>query len=346
MSFRRIGIWQTAFLGDAVLTLPLLQNLARAFPGAHMTYFVRKGLGPLFEPDPGLQVQEVDKYGRDSGPLGMIRTLASIRRQGFDLWVSPHTSFRSAAISAFSGIPTRIGYDSPRFNRAAYTHTCSRRFDQLEEIERVLQLLSPISVPALETWPGLHLHPLAREKAGEFRAKHTTGPVLGVHPGSTWATKKWPGAYFAEVIDMVHDNLDMQVMLFAGPGEEKAAREIKDLVRRQDLLLDLSGRLDLPGLAAFLQGLDCYLCNDSGPMHLAWTQNIPVAALFGPTTRSLGFFPRGEHSTVLETDLECRPCGLHGSKSCPQGHHRCMLDITPQRVFEVLKGKIHARQRT
>ncbi len=342
MSFKRIGIWQTAFLGDAVLTLPLLQNLARAFPRAEMTYFVRKGLGPLFEPTPGLQVQEMDKYGRDSGPLGLGRFLTSIRTQGFDLWISPHASFRSAVISALSGIPTRIGYDSPGFNRAAYTHTCSRLFAQLEEIERVLQLLSPISVPVRETWPGLYLHPRAREKAGEFWAKHTAGPVLGVHPGTTWATKKWPGTYFAGVIDMIHDNLGIQVMLFAGPGEEQAAREIKNLVRRPDLLLDLSGRLDLPGLAAFLHRLDCYLCNDSGPMHLAWTQKTPVVALFGPTTRSLGFFPRGEHSTVLETDLDCRPCGLHGGRSCSRGHHRCMLDITPQRGFEELKGKIHA----
>ena len=132
MSFKRIGIWQTAFLGDAVLTLPLLQNLARAFPRAEMTYFVRKGLGPLFEPTPGLQVQEMDKYGRDSGPLGLGRFLTSIRTQGFDLWISPHASFRSAVISALSGIPTRIGYDSPGFNRAAYTHTCSRLFAQLE----------------------------------------------------------------------------------------------------------------------------------------------------------------------------------------------------------------------
>ncbi len=343
MSFRRIGIWQTAFLGDAVLTLPLLQNLSRAFPQARMTYFVRKGLGPLFEPNPGLEVQEIDKYGRDSGPLGLGQTIAAIRKRGFDLWVSPHASFRSAVISALSGAPTRIGYDSPRFNRAAYTHTCSRRFAELEEIERVLQLLSPINVPALKTWPGFELDPRARKNAGKFWAKHITGPVLGVHPGSTWATKKWPGTYFTDVIDMVHDTLGMQVMLFAGPGEENAAREISEMVRRPDLLIVLSGKLDLPSLAAFLERLDCYLCNDSGPMHLAWTQKTPLVALFGPTTRSLGFFPRGEHATVLETDLECRPCGLHGSKSCPQGHHRCMLDITPRKVFEAIREKAHAR---
>jgi len=341
MRFKRIGIWQTAFLGDAVLTLPLLQNLSRAFPQARMTYFVRKGLGPLFKSTPGLEVQEIDKYGQDSGPLGLGRTLATIRRQGFDLWVSPHASFRSAVISALCGASTRIGYDSPWYNRAAYTHTTSRRFAELEEIERILQLLSPINVPALETWPELNLDPRARETAGRFWTENITVPVLGVHPGSTWATKKWPGTYFAKVIDMVHDTLGMQVMLFAGPGEEQAAREIKNLVRRPDLLLDLSGQLDLAGLAAFLERLDCYLCNDSGPMHLAWTQKTPVVAIFGPTTRSLGFFPRGEHSTVLETDLDCRPCGLHGGRSCPQGHHRCMLDISPQNVLEAIREKNH-----
>jgi len=340
LNFKNIGIWQTAFLGDAVLTLPLLHNLSLAFPQARLSFFVRKGLGPLFEPDPGLEVLEVDKYGRDRGPGGMLRLAARIRSAGFDLWVSPHASFRSAALAVSSGAGTRIGYDSPWFNRRAYTCTVSRRFEELDEIERILQLLKPLNIACTQSRPRLHLDPLAAENAREFWREYITGPVLGVHPGAAWATKKWSGRNYAAVIDMLHAKLGIQVMLFAGPGEEETARGIADLVRRPDLLINLSGRLDLPSLAAFLRKLDCYLCNDSGPMHLAWVQMTPVVALFGPTTRKLGFFPRGEHSTVLETDLECRPCGLHGPRACPREHHRCMQDITPERVFYALKEKL------
>ncbi len=105
-------------------------------------------------------------------------------------------------------------------------------------------------------------------------------------------------------------------------------------------LLDLSGRLSLPVLAACLGRLACYLTNDSGPMHLAWAQRTPVVALFGPTVRAHGFYPRGEGATVFETPEPCRPCGLHGHDSCPLGHHRCMTAITPDLVWPDVAGKL------
>ena len=87
-------------------------------------------------------------------------------------------------------------------------------------------------------------------------------------------------------------------------------------------------------LRATLGRLDAYITGDSGPMHLSWAQGTPTLAVFGPTVKNLGFFPRGEHSRVLETALPCRPCGLHGPKACPEGHHRCMTDITPETAWD------------
>jgi heptosyltransferase-2 len=128
----------------------------------------------------------------------------------------------------------------------------------------------------------------------------------------------------------------MRVALFAGPGEEPLARGVlagAASPHKAERVADLSGALPLPDLAAHIGGLGCYLTGDSGPMHLAWVQGVPVTAIFGPTVRQLGFFPRGERSTVLEVDLPCRPCSLHGPRACPQGHHRCMRDVTPEMAF-------------
>ncbi len=75
-------------------------------------------------------------------------------------------------------------------------------------------------------------------------------------------------------------------------------------------------------------------------MHLAWAQDTPLVALFGPTVRKLGFFPRGDNSTVLEVPLDCRPCGLHGPKKCPKGHHDCMRRLTPDMVWDALRAKL------
>lgn len=105
-------------------------------------------------------------------------------------------------------------------------------------------------------------------------------------------------------------------------------------------IINLAGKLSLAELAAYFQRLACLVCNDSGPMHLAWTQGVPVTAIFGPTVRDLGFTPRGENSHVVEIDLPCRPCGLHGHKDCPLKHHKCMALIKPDKVWEYVKKEL------
>ncbi len=341
--FIKIGVWQTAFLGDALLTLPLLKALENRFPGAEIHYFVRAGLEGLFSALPGLaSVRPFAKRGADKG-LGRAWALGrSLSREGFDLWVSAHVSLRSAVVAKASSIPVRIGYDKPWFNRLAYTRTVSRQFDELEEVERLMELARPLGIEGPAPDPEMVL-PRAAVDVADAYFSELTRPVLGVHPGSTWPTKQWPEERFAEVVARAAQ-AGATVLVFGGPGEEPLAARIVDQAKsfaHGADIRDLSGRLDLPGLAAHLARLDACLTNDSGPMHLAWVQRVPLVALFGPTVRGLGFFPRGEGSTVLELPgLDCRPCGLHGPRRCPLGHHRCMTDISPDRVWEALAPKL------
>ena len=340
MSIKRIGVWQTAFLGDTVLTLPLLQTLAGSFPDSEIYYYVRKGFKSLFSTNQNYKVVEFDKYGRDKGLRGISGMIRQIRRLDFDLWVCPHTSLRSAAVSFLGKARIRIGYNHPLHNRVAFTRTVRRRFRELDEIERILELLNPLDIRFRETWPDITLSGEAREKADRFWDKNIQGKTLGIHPGSTWPTKKWPQAHFAEIINMARELPETKVLIFAGPGEEDLVRDIISRVSNTKHLLNLAGKLSLTDLAAFLAKLDCYLTNDSGPMHLAWPQGVPTVAMFGPTTRNLGFFPRGKKATVLETGLVCRPCGLHGHKRCPEKHHGCMQDILPETVMASIKEKL------
>ncbi|MFH1912909.1 MAG: glycosyltransferase family 9 protein [Pseudomonadota bacterium] len=349
-TYRKIGVWQTAFLGDAVLTLPMLRTLADAHPGAEIHLFVRAGLESLFKAQPELTaVRGFAKRGAQKSMLSALTMGRDIGRQGFDLWISAHASLRSAMVAAATGIPRRIGYDSPWFNRLAYTDPVDRRFDELEEVERLMGLLGPLDPldplgPLERTGPApkarLVLPPEAVAKADAFWREHCgQGPVLGIHPGSTWPTKCWPVEYFGRMAAMAAE-AGARVLVFAGPGEEAVAGVVTAQAEAHgagpDTLITLAGRLSLPELAAWIDRLDAYLTNDSGPMHLAWMQDTPLVALFGPTVRRLGFFPRGAGSTVMEVPLECRPCGLHGPRSCPLGHHDCMRTLTPDMVWNAL----------
>lgn len=341
--FHKIGIWQTAFIGDAVLTLPLLTALKNRYPQAELHMWVRSGLEELFAGQPQLTaVHGFDKRGRDRSLLAAARLGASLRNEGFDLWISAHRSLRSAIVSRATNIPMRIGYDTPWFSRLAYTNMVDRKFREMEEIERLHQLLTPLGIGLPAPEARLVLPDYATERAERlWEERNLKGDiVLGVHPGSTWPTKCWLPEYFAEVIRSAATE-GYSVLVFGGPNERKLAGDIVEKAGGSGRYVhNLAGELSLVELAGVMGRLNACLTNDSGPMHLAWTQGVPLVSMFGPTVRSLGFFPRGEKSIVMETELGCRPCGLHGPKKCPKKHHDCMKKIRPAQVWETLRSML------
>lgn len=374
----RLAIWNTAFLGDAVLTLPLIRAVRETWPQAHVDFYVRQGLGELFSAQSSLaQVYEIGPGRRSPG--GMLRLFREVARRRYDVWIGAHSSHRSSFVALASGAPVRVGYANTWHRRLAYTHTTDRCFGTLDEIERLLELLRPLAgMVAAERfqatewkeptdssgnlpqspsrnwppawpyiWPELELPQAVLDEAAAFYNGLPPGPVLGMHPGSVWGTKRWTREGFAFVARAAVD-AGANLVLFAGRGEEETSDAVLEAagIKGHPLAHDVSGRLDLLRLAAWLRRLDCYLTNDSGPMHLAWIQRVPVVALFGPTVRSLGFFPRGERCTVLEVPAEagltCRPCGLHGPTSCPRGDHACMTGIAPERAWEAVRERLFA----
>ncbi|WP_319777850.1 glycosyltransferase family 9 protein [Maridesulfovibrio sp.] len=346
-NYKKIALWQTAFLGDAVLTLPLIKALALRFPEAEIHLIVRKGVEALFEGQPELAgVHGFDKRGAQKG-MGAARSYgAELGRQGFDLWISAHTSMRSAVVAMSTGIKDRIGYAAPWYNRFIYSQTVERRFDELEEVERLLALGEPLGISGIAPDVTLELPAEVLGEAEDFFRGLGNRPVIGVHPGSTWETKKWPEQNFAQVIDRCVAE-GFKVFFFGGPAETGLCRSVLDQAKQADAVINLAGKLGLQQLAAHIRQLDVYVTNDSGPMHIAWMQKVPVLAMFGPTVRRFGFFPRGAGSTVLESpaDLQCRPCGLHGGKTCPEKHHKCMTDITVDMVWnEILRKAGEGRE--
>lgn len=344
----RIAVWNTAFMGDAILTLPLLQSLRLRYPDAVIDYYVRGGLAPLFTAHPDISnVYSYDKRELEKGLGSIMRLGRTVAGRRYSIWLSPHTSLRSAFMARSSGAPLSVGYTRPVFNRFCYTHTLDRRFGEIEEIERILQLLQPLGPGPVSNWPEVVLPPEAHAVAETFFASLSPGPVIGIHPGSVWATKHWVPEYFAELTVSALKS-GAHVLVFAGKGrEEEIARNILATVRSRlagdsallkTRLHDLAAKLSLAELGAYINRLGCYVANDSGPMHMAWSLGVPVATIFGPTVRRFGFTPRSEGSRIFEADwVACRPCSRHGPQKCPLKHHRCMTEVKPDVVWEGVK---------
>ena len=328
--FSKILIVQTAFAGDVILATPLAEALKRCFPSSEVHFLAIPGPAGLLKNNPFIsRIWIYDKRGRDKSPLQLFAWMRRLKAEQFDLAVVPHRSIRSALLVRGAGIPRIVGFD-----RSAGRHlfTDVVEYPDCHEVERNLKLLSVLGCN--ERVPP-KLFPGEEEEAGVNALLNETGmrdgPFIAMAPGSVWATKRWLPGYFAETARTIFERKGYRTVLIGGRSE----RELGEFIRRKagDAVVNSMGTLSHLASAALIRRSALMLSNDSAPAHLAAAVNIPVIAVFGPTVPAFGFAPYGPHHIIVETDLVCRPCGIHGGKRCREAHFKCMRDILPGRII-------------
>jgi len=164
-----------------------------------------------------------------------------------------------------------------------------------------------------------------------FKPKNFTKPTLGINPGATYGSaKRWYPKEFAKVANVLGEKYD--VIIFGGPGEEEIAKDIEKNLKISNYK-NLCGRLTIKELCEYTRGLDLFITNDSGPMHIAAAYNVPIVAVFGPTNYN-ETSPWSKNYKIVTKDLECAPCM---KRECPLGHHKCMKEIKAEDVIKAVK---------
>ncbi len=346
MEFKRILIIQTAFLGDMILTTPIIQGLRECYPGAVIDLLTTPAGAALFTHDGRLSgLMVYDKRNDDRGLAGILRISGRVRKGNYDLAVVPHRSLRSALIPFLGRVPFRIGFD-----RSAGWFLFSMAIpyaDSEHEVVRNLRLLSPL-IPHLEySKPQLKISSEDEAWAERFlreRSIGTSEPFVAVAPGSIWATKRWTSRGYADLISRIL--MDHHVVLIGGEGDRELAGEIMAMSEENRagdrLCLDMVGETTPLRSAAVIARSKVLVTNDSAPLHMGVAVGTPVCAIFGPTSPRFGFYPLGENDRIVERELYCRPCRIHGSRKCPENHFRCMREIQAGDVYHeveiILKG--------
>jgi heptosyltransferase-2 len=151
-------------------------------------------------------------------------------------------------------------------------------------------------------------------------------------PGATYYNKRWKPEGFIETARHLIHAKSAFVVVHGGKEDSGLCSDIASKIGSG--AVNIAGLLSLGESAALLRLGSLVIANDSGLMHLAQSQKIPVVGIYGPTTRELGYFPIEKASTVIETRLPCRPCTHNGLDKCPRKHFRCMNDIPAERVIE------------
>lgn len=347
----RILIVQTAFLGDVVLTLPLLAAIRQWAPQAWVEVLTIPANAPVLQGQPGINaVLTYDKRGRQRGLCGLVRMGRTIRSRAYDMVISPHRSLRSALLVAASGSGRRLGFRQ-WWTRWAYTatvpkpahgHEVVRNHELVKLVDANLPVPGPFS---------LQVEAGKRRGAAEALSRAGVGAddvLVGLVPGSQWGTKRWPAEQFAALIDQLTAWPGTHCVLFGAPQERDIAEAVVAACRAP--VIDLIGKTSLRELPAFMERCDVVVSNDTGPMHIAAALGRPIVTLYGPTTPALGFAPYGvlwEEASVAS--LSCRPCHAHGPERCPLSHWRCMRELQPSQVAagvaRLLRSTRHAASR-
>ena len=327
----RILIIHTAFIGDIVLSTPLIKKIKDTYPDSDITYVTTPSGEAILKNNPHLNnIIVYDKRGEHKGISGVWQLGKRLRYENFNMVITPHRYLRSSILSWLSRSPIRKGYD---IASGSCLFTEKIKYDRTKhEVEKLLSFVAPENKKRYE----IELYPGEKEKMkGDNLWKENLledKKVVVLAPGSKWFTKQWPVEYFNKLAESLKKLSNIKLIVVGGKDEINLPIEKENII-------DMRGKTSLLELADILSRADVVVTNDSSPIHIASAFKKPrIFALFGPTIEKFGFFPWSLNSKVFQVDgLKCRPCGIHGGKSCPEKHFKCMRDILPEEVFNEIK---------
>ncbi|MFN8243666.1 MAG: glycosyltransferase family 9 protein [Ferruginibacter sp.] len=329
---QKILIIQTAFIGDVVLATALIENLAAAYPGAQIDFLLRKGNESLLQNNPHLQQVWIwDKKGHKYRDL--FRILKSIRQERYDKVINVQRFFTTGLITVLAGARTTAGFDknplSIFFSRRI-RHILSTTPPFRHEIERNNELIRWFTDTAVLK-PRLYPSPSDQHRI----AAYTVTPFITMSPSSVWFTKKYPNDKWIDLINRIPATY--KIFLLGGKDNTEECQQLAEAAGNKNVEV-LAGQLSFLQSAALMQQADMNYVNDSGPLHFCSAVNAPVTAVFCSTVKNFGFTPLSDRSFVVETTetLACRPCGLHGHKTCPQQHFKCAVTIQTEQLLKTL----------
>jgi len=323
------------WLGDAVMALPLLRDLRRAWVTTEIVVAARQPVEPLFSMVPDVNGTLTLDGGGGRVAVASARTNTERLAAGnFEAALLLPNSFAAAWLVRGAGIKERWGYSRDLRGRLL-TYAIPRLRTYGHQVEYYQALGTALGVPAGPPYAALVVPDHAREAATTLLAQSGVArdqPFVVLAPGAAYGrAKQWLPERFAELAHMLAGD-QVKTVLVGSKGDVNACQEVARLAP----VTDLAGRTDLATLAAVLSQARAVVSNDSGAMHVAAAAGARVTAVYGPTneqkTSPLAASAQAPQPTIVATDVWCRPCML---RECPIDH-RCMTRIHAARVHATL----------
>jgi lipopolysaccharide heptosyltransferase II len=340
--YRRILLTRMKFIGDVILTTPLLRSLRTAYPGAFISYMGERHAVSLLEGNPFLDDLIPFDFSRPT-LIEQPRIAWALRRRKFDLAIDLFGNPRSALLTWLSGATVRVG---PARKGRGQLYTIQVRDDGHRKTAIAFhnQYLTAAGIPVTSQATEIFLSDAERREARIYLRwllegkEGTPGdpPILALHPGATWPAKRWLPERFGSLADLAAARLGARVILIGGPNDGPVVEETLRSTVSNVVRLPV---LPLRPLAAVLSHCAAVVANDAGPMHIAAALGIPTIGIFGPGEEDIWFpYDAAAGHRPLRKDVVCHPCHLDVCNRPGEGYMECMKNLTLDEVFVSLQS--------
>jgi lipopolysaccharide heptosyltransferase I len=299
----KILLIKPSALGDIVHALPVLYSIKSSFPSAEIHWVVAAGFQEFLQDHPLItRIWPINKnlwkrFNRIFHTIEEFRTLSQLWvQESFDLVIDLQGLFRSGLMAWLSGAPVRIGFHEAREGGSLfYTHSVKGGRD-IHAVTRYLKIAACLGADTSQvTFP---LAPLPSSLPSSLSIDR---PYAVIAPAAAGEAKRWPAERFGELAR----HLPLNSVVVSSGADAKIAQTVVEASRGKAFCF--AGKTSIKELATIIRGAKFVVCNDSGPMHIAAALNVPVFAIFGPTS-PIRTGPYGEIHTVIRGTLPCSPC--------------------------------------
>jgi heptosyltransferase-2 len=329
---KKILVIQTAFPGDAILTLPFIQELKKQKPDYEIDVLCTPQTAEIFKASSCIDsVIPLDKKGSQKSFFSFIKFIRELKLKKYELIYSPHRSLRSALIVLSLSAKQSYGFENSSLK---YAYKSTVKYDpSVHEVRRNLEFLNrDFNDEEWRILPEISVLPESKKKVSDYLKEKKLNNFIAIAPGSVWETKKYPVEYFMQIIEHFVKN-GYQIVLIGGTEDRELCKKLKD--DKEENVNITAGDFSFIETIELLKSSSLLICNDSAPTHLGVSANIPVLTIYCSTIPGFGFYPYNNRSSYISYDeLNCKPCGIHGIKSCSVGSFYCAELLVPKLVIE------------
>ncbi len=334
----RILLVQTAFLGDTILSTPVVENLKSIYPNADIYTLTTPLSERFFKYNPNVYKTLTYDKKNHGGIKDFFKQVKELKSYNFDMVFSLQKSHRTSLMLYLTGIKRRVGFKSAKLS-FLYTERIFRDTTKHDALRNLSILSNETLKEGFTPKLDIKLYLPSREIIGEgfIEEIERIGSYIVLSPGSVWNTKRWDkDEYKALLNKLLKEGYNV---ICSG---SKSEFEICDYISNGTKAINLAGRTTIEQTMYLVSKAKGVVCNDSMMLHLTSAFKVPCVVVFCATVPEFGFGPwQNEKAVILEDEnLKCRPCGRHGTKVCKLGTNACQkvshLEVY-KKLMEIIK---------